>query len=309
MRPLTRSAFTLIELLVVVAIIAILIGLLLPAVQKVREAANRMKCSNNLKQIGLALHNYHDTHGDFPYARPIVAGQLAGNYDTVYWYVAPNPETYGGWLVRILPYLEQQNIVNPFANVTTSAQLDAAWNTAQRLKVPAYQCPSDPRQPVGDSTVTGYCGVTGNDEWNEAGFFGSNARNGIFAVHSWNYIRPQKTNMASVTDGLSNTLAVGERPPPRDQSWGWWMYVDSDATLAHPNREQGRVPGCNGNEFFRTDQLSNNPASACHYWSLHPNGANWLLGDGSVRFIQYSAATTTLVDMASMNGGEVVRNP
>src|SRR5687768_7139889 len=137
-----RSGFTLIELLVVIAIIAILIGLLLPAVQKIREAANRMKCSNNLKQIGLGIHNYHDTNGEFPYPRPIFPNPLtAGNYNTILWYSFPaNADTYGGWLVRILPYLEQQNIVNPFASVSTRPQLDLAWDTANRLKIPIYQC-------------------------------------------------------------------------------------------------------------------------------------------------------------------------
>src|SRR3954468_6688075 len=108
-----RRGFTLIELLVVIAIIAVLIGLLLPAVQKVREAASRIKCTNNLKQIGLAVHNYHDVNNEFPAPRAIhPTAQVAGGFPIGFWSPppAPNADSYGGWMVRILPYIEQQNV-------------------------------------------------------------------------------------------------------------------------------------------------------------------------------------------------------
>jgi len=297
-------AFTLIELLVVIAIIAILIGLLLPAVQKVREAANRMKCSNNLKQFGVALHAYHDTNENFPLARAInIANGTSGQYTTGYWTnVPPSDESVGGWIYRILPFIEQDNVSRPMKGVTTSAQLTTEWNKLMVIDIKHIHCPSDNRTKDGTTSVlTGYMGVTGNNETQ-----GSDGKNGIFAVNYWWSHPAIKVRMANVTDGLSNTLMVGERPPASNLYWGWWMYSDSDNVLGYPNRETYTVSGCNGNEFFRQDVISN-PTSACHYWSVHPNGGNWLLGDGSVRFITYSAATTTLVDMSSRDGGEVVR--
>lgn len=299
----TRRGFTLIELLVVIAIIGILIGLLLPAVQKIREAANRMKCTNNMKQMGLAIHNYHDTNDYFPPARAWI-GQVGGYYTTGAWIVVPGTdETTGGWPYRILPFIEQDNVTKPIKAVTNTTQWYTEWDKLNNTDVPFIHCPSDTRKKYGTTNfLTSYMGVTGNDERE-----GSDARNGIFAVQTWYYqLPPIKIRMADVTDGLSNTLMVGERPPASDMYWGWWMYSDSDNILAHPNRETFTVSGCSGLEYFRNDRV-NNPTSACHYWSLHPGGGNWLLGDGSVRFFAYTAATTTLVDMASMNGGEVVR--
>jgi prepilin-type N-terminal cleavage/methylation domain-containing protein/prepilin-type processing-associated H-X9-DG protein len=313
--PAGRKGFTLVELLVVIGIIGLLVGLMLPAVQKVREAANRVKCANNLKQLGLAVHGYHDATGKFPAPRPIQpATKTAGDYVLIYWYSFPvTADSFGGWMVRILPYIEQQNIINPFAGVATRDQLDAAWAAARQLNLATYRCPSDARTSGPNGVMlTGYCGVTGNDEWVQSGSAGSNARNGIFAVRTWATDKAVKHTLADVTDGLSNTLLAGERPPSSDLGWGWWMYVDSDTVLAHPSRETFTVafpgpPRCNGNEFFRPDRISN-PTAACHYWSLHPGGGNWLLADGSVRFFTYAAATTTLVDMASMNGGEPIRD-
>jgi len=302
--PKGRGGFTLIELLVVIAIIAILIGLLLPAVQKVREAASRIKCTNNMKQIGLAIHNYHDVNEEFPYPRSVEPGGWVVRYSAT-WIVYPNPsyQTVGGWTVRIMPYIEQDNAFRPMGSVQTLDEWYAQWDALQKVGMKAYLCPSDARfKHSSGVALTSYCGVTGNDERE-----GSDARNGMFAVQTWDYQKPaRKIKMASVTDGLSNTIIIGERPPSSDMYWGWWPWTDSDTLLAHPNRETYTISGCTPPEYFRPDRV-NNPTAACHYWSLHPGGGNWLLGDGSVRFITYNAATTTLVDMASINGGEVVR--
>jgi prepilin-type N-terminal cleavage/methylation domain-containing protein len=318
-RSTPRWGFTLIELLVVIAIIAILIGLLLPAVQKVREAAARSKCSNNLKQIGLAIHGYHDATGEFPSARPRCGDQTKcgtsyntyGPYTNFAWnYVPVTTDSTGGWLMRILPYFEQGNLPTPLQGITNTADIANSVNTIGSNRLPMAECPSDPRTGqlatvyTPARALTGYCGVTGNDEWNESGFFGSNAKNGMFAVDSWSNDKVRSPRMASATDGLSNTTIVGERPPSHDLRWGSWRGSDFNSTLSNPNREASII-ACTTPNYFGPDVVTN-PSAACHYWSLHTGGGNWLLGDGSVRFFQYSAGTTILPQMASMNGGEVV---
>jgi prepilin-type processing-associated H-X9-DG protein len=230
-------------------------------------------------------------------------------------------------MFRILPYVEQNNLQTPLASVTNATLVADAINTIGSNKLNLFQCPSDARAtqqspgtpPTGGRALTSYLGVTGNDEWNENGFFGSNARNGVFAVHSW----LQQTSSlalgvrtAQVTDGLSNTTFVGERPPAynatpaNDFRWGWWRGSDFNTLMANPNREASIITGCTTPGYFRPD-VYNNPCAATHYWSLHPNGGNWLLGDGSVRFYTYAAGTPpsgVLPDMASINGSEVIRN-
>ncbi len=340
LRP-RRLAFTLIELLVVIAIIAILIGLLLPAVQKVREAAARTKCSNNLKQIALALHGYHDAVGEFPTPRPYrasdkcVANASNGNHtqsstSPVPCTGTPYPTTadgFGSWQFRILPYIEQAATQAQVVGKITSADYAAARTLVRSRPMATYQCPSDPNSsqtlPNGSDSVylSNYMGVTGNDDWNEKGGWGTNARNGLFAVSTYQRsVGKKPVRIASISDGTSNTVAVGERPvhmsitPASPYGWGWLYATDFDTLLAVPSNDDyygvatdGMTPACPRPSKYRTDTV-NGRCSHTHYWSTHTGGGNWGMGDGGVRFVTYSAADQ-LELMASINGGEVVQPP
>ena len=296
-RLMSRRGFTLIELLVVVAVIAVLIGLSLSAVQKVREAAARAKCQNHLKQIGLALHAYHDAHGRLPMPRPVP--------DLWTSYGSTTTNVWGAWMVRILPAVEQDAIARECLDRATF------FTVGSNRRLAIYSCPSDPRGltsygssgQYADAATTSYLGVTGNDEnpW-------GNASNGVFWTGTITTAGQgnRGTKFLDITDGLSYTLAVGERPPAADLYWGWWAYSDYDSLLATPNRDfqyagcTGRLPG-----YFSPGVVTDN-CDTQHYWSFHTSGGNWLLADGSVRFLRYSAGTTVIPLMASRNGGEVV---
>jgi prepilin-type N-terminal cleavage/methylation domain-containing protein/prepilin-type processing-associated H-X9-DG protein len=281
------AGFTLIELLVVIAIIAILIGLLLPAVQKVREAAARTQCSNNLKQIGLALHSYHDANKRLPPPR--------GNH-------VPTPlfTEYRGWMCEILPHIEQGNLANAMYTNPWSTGFFANFGRP----VQSYLCPSDGRNlqviQSGNGALTSYLGVTGSD--NDINLQFNGPTNGVFNISSMGI------RLTDITDGTANTLMVGERPPSTDFNLGWWGASDYD-TLLSTRQLYGDIFGASGCVLPGL-YGPGKPRGPCngddnHFWSFHQGGGNWLLADGSVRFLPYTASAMA-IPLASRNGGEVV---
>jgi prepilin-type N-terminal cleavage/methylation domain-containing protein len=222
MRTRYRSAFTLIELLVVIAIIALLIGLLLPAIQKVREAAARIKCENNLKQIGIALHAFHDTKGLLPPGLGAAVDSYqtqAGNapsatHDTIPSMNSPTFNRYASWLTWILPQIEQDA---RFQNMRQTRNPNGPPGGI----VPTYVCPSEWRGPFLGPTLSDYTQQGNHGPTFYVGVAGK-ALNAQWPVSDGVLYNRSKTRFTDVTDGTSTTLMVGERGPSPNFDWGWW---------------------------------------------------------------------------------------
>jgi prepilin-type N-terminal cleavage/methylation domain-containing protein len=343
-RSRRNRAFTLIELLVVIAIIAVLIGLLVPAVQKVREAANRAQCMNNLKQIGIALHHYHDTHKRFPNGvqadTTTTEKAMTGNAQYRYWYWS--------WLARTLQYIEGDNLYraadtyaaagdnvkftypspnhfwNPWGNWGISSGPVNPYNPALGQVVPTYSCPSDGRVLVAEQVPTG----NGSSFWPTMAFTSYLGNDGISGDQKSVMVTKDisklgilyafsKVRMADITDGTSNTIMVGERPPSADMEYGWWAfgagfdnYGEGDILMGayavlYANSLGCKTPSVNNWVGLRQGNLK----VACdqaHYWSMHPGGALFLFADGSATFLTYDVTQATLNALATRSGDEVI---
>jgi prepilin-type N-terminal cleavage/methylation domain-containing protein len=289
-RIANRRGFTLIELLVSIAMIAILIALLLPAVQQAREAARRTQCRNHLKQIGLALHNYHDMFNTLP---PGWIGVTAGQ---------PDVSGINGWswAARLLPQLDQMPLYNA---INFNAQVGSAFNGGQRVTVlPALRCPSDvgpdrwtisivdTTAPLADLAAGSYGGVFGTDEVEDCNLSVAGMpcnSDGVFFLNS-------RVRFADVTDGLSNTLAVGERATRSAKGWfyAWAGLVGG-----------GEEPICRflGDTGFPPNHSQ---ADIDDFGSYHTGGAQFLLGDGAIRFISASIDLGVYRSIASRAAGD-----
>lgn len=331
-----RQAFTLIELLVVIAIIAVLVGLLLPAVQKVREAANRMKCANNLKQLGISLHNYEGTNNRWP---PLYPGTAPGSSVFNYRYT---------WsvLAMLNPFLEQTNIYNAMdlqqpmydaANMITAANKFAVVQ-----KVPIFLCPSDRGVPVSSAYGVTDMGPANYVANHGTGLSGGGYGSPVGADGIFRAVIGSK--IADITDGTSNTIAFSESilgdgaeissSQPGDHNVAY-KYLGYSGTLPSDSNCAGNPQSWNGynrrgfmwasgearcvsyNHYYTPnsksfDCIANDPTNtyiAVGYRaarSRHAGGVNVLLADGSTRFVQDGIALQTWRALATRSGGEIL---
>jgi prepilin-type N-terminal cleavage/methylation domain-containing protein/prepilin-type processing-associated H-X9-DG protein len=290
-----RRALTLIELLVVIAIIAVLIGLLLPAVQKVREAANRASCQNNLKQIGLALHQFHDTRGGLP------PGKVVGPFLPLR---IPNNVNHASWPF-LFPYLEQQALHDRYR---FDLDYGDPWNEElQRILVTVLQCPSVGQTlretPIGLLPTTDYAPILGV--------------NSVLAQQGWadrvgNYEGAMPTNLMirlnDIRDGTSSTILITE-VAGRNRQWLRGRMGDRTNVGGGPwdSFYNGiEIQGSTFDGASRPGQCALNCTNVAEVYSFHPSGANALFADGSMHFLKAGMDIWILARLVTRDGGEVI---
>ncbi len=326
---LRRRGFTLIELLVVIAIIAVLIGLLLPAVQKVREAASRMSCTNNLKQLGLAAQNYQGTTGNLPAAWQLpIPGPTTGNVWSNPTYCAsqvkmdppyPGAARYTNMLVELMSYIEQDNLVKQWDSQVIARNLGPDGSVASQV-IKAFLCPSSILASNPKATVSGnvyglnsYGGISGTYSfraYNGSAFQISN--DGVFYINS-------RVRLTDILDGTSNTFIFGERHHIDAEfdrmytsypikGWSGWAWCDQ------PNSIGDYLVGAAQPVNWKVPTTATGANSSSNPWvqqrlstmgSGHPGGANVGLADGSVRYIKESTDLALLRAMVTRAKGEV----
>jgi len=335
-----RTGFTLIELLVVIAIIAVLIALLLPAVQQAREAARRSQCKNNLKQLGLAMHNYESTHGMFPpgyvasYSnwQTDAGKKMSGANGTVHSRAEWN------WTAFVAPYLELSGIYHTLgvANRTAAEALnDTAAVNIPKTRLPAFSCPTDPAPPLlenirrvlSTTSSSNYQGLAPNNyigvNLGGAGVSAVGLQNGPFGTANGIFKVNGATRFRDVTDGLSSTLMLGERAyeypginpttgaQMQNKSYAGTLFmqaagVGTGASTDPDNQEASASLGT-----CSDIQMPNRKSPGDQKWiqsvfsSNHVGGVQFCLGDGSVRFISENINGTTFGRLGNMNWGSV----